>query len=274
METILIPTDFSPSAANAVDYAIELAKFFDSRIVLVHAYPVPNISYEVPFPVETISTFQKISEEKLSALKKEILEKHGRDFDIECISDMGSPFEVIEAAAKKTNADLIVMGIIGEAGAFKEHIIGSTAVAVARKLEVPTFIIPETIKYQRIQKISFACDLEKTEETDLVYVAKYFSKVFDAELEIVNVEDPEGKITHEKAISYLFVEEKLEHVNHKTTHIEGANVAEQLENYFTFHPTNVIMLNPKKHNIFYNLFNQSITNTLAFHSMLPILAIH
>ena len=70
METILIPTDLSSAAANALDYGIELAKFFNARIVLVNAYPVPNISYEIPFPVETISTMQNISEEKLDAVKE------------------------------------------------------------------------------------------------------------------------------------------------------------------------------------------------------------
>ena len=31
MDTILVPTDFSPSATNAVNYAVELAKFFDAK---------------------------------------------------------------------------------------------------------------------------------------------------------------------------------------------------------------------------------------------------
>ena len=38
MKTILLATDFSPSAHWAADYALELARRFAARLVLVHAY--------------------------------------------------------------------------------------------------------------------------------------------------------------------------------------------------------------------------------------------
>jgi len=70
------------------------------------------------------------------------------------------------------------------------------------------------------------------------------------------------------------VEKKLENVNHKTTHITGNDITAELEDYFnTFH-TDLILVSPKKHNIFYNLFHNSITKGLAFHSHTPLLAIH
>ena len=274
MDTIMVPTDLSPAAQNATDYAVELAKFFDAKIILVHAFPVPALNYEMPFPVEPISEFQKDAEERLEEIKREIQRKTEFPLDIECVVSMGTPFNVIEETAKEKDPDLIVIGIVGEAGALKENLIGSTAITVARKLEVPTFIIPEAVKYHTIHKISFACDLEKTEQTDLIYVVKFFSKVFDADLEVVNVGPAEEAITSEKAVSYLYMEDRLKNVKHTTFHIDGDNVAKELENYYKGYETDVIMVNPKKHNIFYHLFNHSITKNLAFHLKLPILAIH
>ena len=46
METILIPTDFSESANNAVKHGIELAKYFDAKLVFVNANPIPPANYE------------------------------------------------------------------------------------------------------------------------------------------------------------------------------------------------------------------------------------
>lgn len=274
MDTIIVPTDFSPAASNAVDYAVEIAKFFNAKIILVHAYPLPPVSYEISFASESISVTHKVSEKRLRDTKRAIHKKYGTDIPVDCVSDMGSPYEVISATADVMNADLIVIGIVGESGILKEHLIGSTAVTVARKQEIPTFIIPENVKYSRIHKISFACDLKHTEETDLMYVAKFFSKVFDAELEIVNVGDPAEEITSEKAATYMYVENKLQNVKHKTMHVIGKDIVKELEDYFKIYPTDVIMLNPKKHNVFYYLFNHSVTHNLAFHSKLPILAIH
>ncbi len=274
MERIIVPTDFSPAANNAANYAAELAKYFSASLVLVNAYPFPPANYEMGFTLPLVTAIKEGAEERLKQLKQELQQNHEYNFDIECIAEMGSPYDVIESVAREQNADLIVMGIVGEAGTLKEKLIGSTAVRVARGLDIPAFIIPEHVRYHRIHKISFACDLDKTEETDLVYIAKYFSKVFDAELEIVNVERPEEEITVEKAKTSIYLEKKLEHVNHRTVYITGKSVGHELEDYFTLHQTDVVMLNPKKHNVFYYLFNQSITQELAFHVKLPILAIH
>ncbi len=282
METILVPTDFSPAATNAIDYAVQLAVYFNTRLILLNAYrpithvnpyPIGLTNFEAEFDAETDQRQREAIIHRLESIKKGILKNLGTDFDIDCIAEIGVADEVINDVAKKENADLIVIGIVGEAGKLKEQLIGSTAIKVARKLELPTFIIPESAKYKRIRKISFACDLKKTEETDLVYVAKYFCKVFDAELEVVNVEKPEEVMTSDKALTNLFLENKLKSVKHAITHIEGDNVALELEEYFQSFPTDIIMLNPKKHNIFYYLFNQSITKELAFNVRIPILTI-
>ncbi len=282
METILVPTDFSPVANNAIDYAVQLSIFLNTRIILLNAYhptlpvnpyPMPPTNFEIDISAETDLTHKKTIIERLEDVKKAIFQKYNRDFDIECIAEIGLADEVINAVAKEQNVDLIVMGIVGEAGKIKKHLIGSTAIKVARNQDLPTFIIPDNVKYKRIRKISFACDLNKTEETDLVYIAKFFSRVFDAELEVVNVEKPEEVITTEKELTNLFLEKKLKSVKHAITHIEGDNVARELEDYFRSYPTDVILLNPKTHNVFYYLFNPSITKELVFKSHLPILTI-
>jgi nucleotide-binding universal stress UspA family protein len=41
MKKILIPTDFSECAINAVQYGVELAKVFNAEIILCHSFSVP-----------------------------------------------------------------------------------------------------------------------------------------------------------------------------------------------------------------------------------------
>lgn len=274
MDTILIATDFSPAAKNATEYGVQLAKFFNARLVLVNAYPIPPTDYETGFSAEMISALQKGSEEALDNLKKEIIEKHGRDFGIDCLAQMGFPYEVIDNACKHFSADLVVMGIKGHAGALKEHVIGTSAVRVARHLQIPAFIIPEDVKYHRIRTIAFACDLDKTEETDLAYVAKYFANVFEAELDVVNIENPGKELSTAKSKTFNFLEKKLESIKHKTVYSTDKDPAQGLRDYLKAHPADLVITNPKKHNIFHNLFHESVTKELAFHLDCPILTIH
>lgn len=274
MERIIVATDFSPAANNAVHYAAELARYFSASLVLVNAYPFPPANYEMGFSVPLVSSLKEAAEEQLQSLKEELSRTHNTDLEIDWVAEMGAPYDVLESVTRDEGADLVVMGIVGEAGKIKENLMGSTALNIARGFDIPALIIPENMKYHRIHKISFACDLDKTEQTDLVYIAKYFSKLFDAELEIINVERPAEETSMEKARTSVFMEKKLESVNHKTVYITGNNPGHELEEYFTTHPTDMIMLNPKKHNLFWHLFNQSVTKELIFHSHLPILAIH
>lgn len=274
METILVATDFSPAANNATDYAAHLARFFSARIVLVNAYPFPPANYEMGFSLPVVSAIKESAEERLEQVKRELCEKHKCDFDITWVAEMGAPFDVIEAVARDQNADLIVMGVVGEAGPIKQSFMGSTALKVARSLKLPSFIIPEHAQYKPVRRISLACDFDHTEDTNLPYVARYFSKIFDAELEIVNVEKPEEEISVEKAKSNFYLEKKLENVNHKTVFITGTSIDKELEQYFATHDTDLVMVQPKKHNVFYYLFHDSITSELAFHLQVPLLAVH
>lgn len=274
MKTILLATDFSPAANNAADYALELAKYFDTKLILLNAYPLPAANYDTGLPTEIITAIHKTSEDSLSELKARLEKIGGAGLTIECLSVMGGTMDVIEEECKKLKVNLAVMGIVGSAGKIKEHVIGSTSLRAARHLEVPLFIIPDGVKYKRIHKLSFACDMDHTEESSTIYSAKYFAKIFDAELEVISIENPEEERSIEKAASIEFVEEKLEHVNHKTFLLADKDAALGLSDHYANYPTDVIILNPKKHNIFQTLFGTSVTKKLIFHSKTPLLVIH
>jgi len=274
METILVPTDFSPAAKNAVKYALELAKFFDAKLVLVNAFSAPIANTDTMFPLDVVMPLQSVAAKNLEALKNELLLQSEKNIDIECEAEMGPAYEVIDYISKKHDVDLIVMGITGDAGIIKEHLIGSSAVKVARNIEIPTFIIPEGVKYQPIHHISFACDMEKTGQISLINVVKSFCKIFEAELEVVNVEGLEDETSYEKARTSVYIERKLEEVKHKIVYVSENKVSRGIEDYLESMPTDLLIINPKKHNIFHTLFKENVTNELAFHVHLPILAIH
>lgn len=268
METILIPTDFSELANNAVKYGVELAKYFDAKIVFVNAYPIPPANYESGTSFELLDTLGESSLQALNNLKSKYPEHR-----VECFSEMGYPYDVIENAAKKFNADLIVMGIIGESGGLQK-IIGSNAIYVARNIKTSCFIIPEGVSYHRIHKIAFACDFNTIEETILLYVAKCFANLFDAELEVINVDKADEEKGNQKLDTKKFIDEKLQAVKHTLTVVNNDTISDGVTNYLETHPVDVLMLNPKKHNLFYHLFNENVTKELAFNAKQPLLTIH
>jgi len=273
METILIATDFSAVADNAANYGFELAKYFHSKLILLNAYPMPAANYDTGIPPDTITLLQDASLSGLNDLKRKF-ETSSPGMEIECVSVMGGAYDVIEQVSKEKNVDLAVMGIIGEAGVLKESIIGSTALKAARNLQIPIFIIPQHAKYKRIYKLSFACDMDHTEDTGIIYTAKHFAKLFYAELEVVTVEEPGKERTLEKAHTMNYIEEKLESLSHNTFVVTDKDPVIGLEDYYDNNPCDVILLNPKKHNLFQTIFGTSVTKKIIFHSKVPLLIIH
>ena len=69
MKTILIATDFSVPANNAVRYGAQLAKQLDATIVLANAFSLPMGGYYSMAPLAVISELQSSSMEALHQLR-------------------------------------------------------------------------------------------------------------------------------------------------------------------------------------------------------------
>ena len=72
MKTIIIPTDFSPVATNAMHYGLEMARSVNASLLLFHAYQVPVSYSDVPIILVSVDELKKSAEERLETLKKEV----------------------------------------------------------------------------------------------------------------------------------------------------------------------------------------------------------
>ena len=140
-KTILFATDFSESSDHAFQYALTMAKQFDSRLVVIHVInePVDLRGFYVPH-----ISFDKLEEEIEQGAQK-MMEKFCRthivDFtNYECSVIPGIPYDEIINKAEDVNADLIIMGTHGRTGL--DHVLfGSTTEKVVRKSPVPVMTI-------------------------------------------------------------------------------------------------------------------------------------
>ena len=57
-KTILVPVDFSSDSAEALDRAIELAKQFESKVHLMHSYPI-HVGGIAPYGMVVPESFER-----------------------------------------------------------------------------------------------------------------------------------------------------------------------------------------------------------------------
>jgi nucleotide-binding universal stress UspA family protein len=139
---ILVPTDFSETADQALRYAGGLARALGARLTIVYADPfVPPIDFTA-----TVGAWDEFSFVSLQARAQDHLRS-----DAEANIDPAVPYDIairvdppldgILAEARATEADLIVMGTHGRTG-FRRLIIGSVTEAVMRYAKVPVIAVP------------------------------------------------------------------------------------------------------------------------------------
>lgn len=273
MQTLIVGTDFSKPGNNAVDYAAMLARYFSARLVLVNAFQMPLQGFNSLSPLSVAADLQRHSESQLDILKDTII-RNGYDFGIEIYSGLGSPTSVLKEAIGKYSADLVVMGMTGEGSALKEALIGSSATSAVKELKIPVLIVPQNVVYRPVKHITLASDLENIEENTLIHSVRSYANLFNAELEIVTIQQENKQNAQHQEETSAFIEKTLQGVKHKQVLIKEDNILKGLEYYLKFHETDLVIVNPKKHTLFQKLLSPSVSRYIAFHSTKPVLFTH
>lgn len=136
---ILVPVDFEESSRDALEVAVDLARTFDAKLTLVHAWEIPPYVYAgLPYlsadlwtAVEQVATEEL--EKTLAGVRKELPKA-------ESILAKGPAAVAVLAAAEQSGADSVVMGTHGRRG-MSRVFLGSVAEKVVRSSLVPVLTI-------------------------------------------------------------------------------------------------------------------------------------
>lgn len=275
MRTILIPTDFSATAKNAANYALEMAKQIGvTKVILYNAYQVP-VTVDPAMPVMQLMNMDElknISETGLQTLKKELVTETG--IEIETIGEFAVLPTSIEDVCTRTSADLIVMGITGTTSSIEEIFIGSNTTSVVKHTKIPVLIVPSNFTYQPVKEILLVCDFKKVAETTPVEPMKKILKDVGAKLLVLNVSSSKNEQREEVTKEKEFLDRLLQEFHPEYHFINSDDFTEAVNNFSAQNMVDMIITIPKKHGFFESMFRRSHTKQLAFHTKVPLLCIH
>jgi nucleotide-binding universal stress UspA family protein len=144
--SIVVGTDGSDTANEAVRQATELAKAVGAKIHLVSAFePVGNqrLREERQQVPEDMSWMVNEREDVNATLKEAAEQISGAGVDVETHSRQGDPADAILDVAEEEKADLIVVGNKGMSGA-KRFLLGSVPNKVSHHAPCSVMIIRTT----------------------------------------------------------------------------------------------------------------------------------
>lgn len=178
MKHILVPTDFSPYAQNALDYAIEIAKIFNSSLHLLHTYVVHS-SADMLISIEDYirEDAEKMMEDQIRWIHQQWPE-HPK---VESQIIKGNAVPLIAGIAD--TCDLVVMGTQG-ASKFKDIFLGSTTNGVCKATDTPVLAIPANARYRPLKSIVLAVDDYEITDKKVLAPVVNLAKAHRAKVEV------------------------------------------------------------------------------------------
>ena len=273
MKSILVPADYSEASNNAVQYAAELAKSSKAKIILLHAYQIPLPTGDVPVMLISPAELEKENEKRIKKLERTLLKKFSDKIKIEHVIRAGFVTEEILSVAGEKNADLIVMGIKGESK-LSRALIGSTTVSIIKKTKTPVLAIPQDCKFKKIESIVLAYDYKSLIAKEVLEKLKRFVNLFKAKLLVLDVVRPEEVPVYENAVAGIKIENSLSEIKHSLYFPEGEDIVEGINTFTDTYKADWLVMLSHKHKFLSGLFHQSNTRQMAFHTHVPLLALH
>lgn len=136
-----MPTDFSELSRNSLILAFDIAKKYNSKVILLHVFDENLISpIYMRSNISVDSYFKELQENFDSTIEKflENINTDGIDMEWDLVS--GTPFVEIVKFAADNGIDLIVMSSHGRTGV-AHAFLGSVTEKVVRKAHCPVLVI-------------------------------------------------------------------------------------------------------------------------------------
>src|ERR1700748_2822496 len=213
MKQILVATDFSNSAANAMEYAMSLAKVLNMEVCALHAIPamegVNNNIYNAVF-------IEDYHNNKKRALKEWVEKFTSREefhsIPVSELCHVGALKNVVSNYIDHNHVELLIMGIIGSTGI--TGIVGSNASTMVEVVKIPTLIIPLESKFSKTPIITLATDYETRLSADDVNALNEMVLAFgSAKMKVLYVAEKSDKKnieTEESKLQELIKNAELE----------------------------------------------------------------
>lgn len=268
MKKIIVPTDFSIQAENALRVAADIARENNGEIFLLHQLDLPlhlanNSSSSMPEAV----FFMKLAKNKFDELlKADFLDGVTIHGDVET----GAAFSGIMETVKRHNADLIVMGSHGTEG-MKNMFMGSNAEKVVRNSEIPVLIVKDRKNKLVVNEFVFATDLNPN-DTSALKEAAAFAENTNCNLHLLYVNTPSNFLSSRQAEEK--VAEYLKNVNIVPAEYaiyNDTSVEEGVFNYTKDVKGDIIGMANHGRTGLSHFFNGSVSEDVVNHSSLPVI---
>ena len=276
MKHIVLPTDFSKNAWNAMSYAAKLLKNTSCIFYLMHAYtpPIYRIDYTLydPSHIGLPDDYQYSTETALEKIRKEIRKEfHNPRHTFMIHAAFNTLEDEIRTVVKNKDIDLIIMGTQGATGT-QEVLFGSNTVHVLQKASVPVLAIPSEFKGNPPKRILFPTDFEINYVKANLNFLLWLSELWHSKIKIIHV-SALGELTSAQQSNKAHLKRMMSDHVYEMHIVPNQELIGTINKFQEKTLVDLLVMVRNKHTFLERLFMKSVIKNIGLHCKVPFLVL-
>lgn len=275
---LLIPTDFSRNAWDAIVYSVDLHKGIPCDFYILNVYDYTDYATDnimVPQLDDRLYETLKLNSEKGLEKILQRLAKKGTSAEhtFTTISQQNNLLDAIHEIVELKDIDLVVMGTKGDTDSLNKT-FGSNTVMIMEKIRsCPVLAIPADSLFTRMSEIVFPTDFRTHFKKKELAHLKDIAKVTGATIRVVHVSE-EPNLDEEQRNFKGVLEEDFEDLEVSFHTLDSEHINEAVDVFVQSRGSDMLAFINRKHTFFTNLFAKPMVKELGMRSKVPVLALH
>jgi nucleotide-binding universal stress UspA family protein len=277
MKRIILPTDFSENAFNAIRYALRLFESESCTFYLLNTF-TPAAYY---VGINAVSTYSALQLEQMASKNSRIgldtvEDRINKEFsNSKHIFVKLAAFNLLTSEiislVESHDIDMVVMGTKGATGA-KEVFMGTQTMYTIKKVKCPVIAVPSDFHYEVPKEILFSTDFKFDPDNRFLQIVRDISEQHTARVNILNAYYGEP-LNDTQNGNKDFLDSYFQSTAHIFHTAEGVDVIEAVEEFQIKHKINFLVMIHNRHSFFENLLFVPVINQIAHHTHVPFLVI-
>lgn len=279
MKRVLIPTDFSRNAWNAIAYAMHLFQGETCTFYLLNTFTpaIPSTRFMAPMVDggRLEDSVRRNSEDGLERTIEKIKSKFPvGQHQFQAISSFNLLVDEVNDVAETYGIDLIITGTKGASG-MEEVFLGSNTVRIIKGTrKCPVLVVPHNIKFTAPSEIAFATDFSRfytaSELAPLVAMARAYKSV----IRIVHVQEEIKALSELQQFNLNMLRRYLGGIEHYVHTVSELNsISRTFEIFARELGVHLLAMLNYRHSFMERMTREPIVKRTAFHTQIPLLVI-
>lgn len=268
--TIIVATNFSAIANNAVTYAAGLAKSANASLILFNSFQLDIHSANSHISAEAMQKQLDRASERLKTLGKDIAGAF--NIEVSCFCSYSFLEDELSSLIELHNAELVVMGMAERS--FEQELMGNSTTSVIKNLNTPVLAVPLNARFQNIKKILYACDTLSFSSIKRFSWLRSIVGNLGAEVEFFSVDAKLDDLKQEQDRLLLSstLEEEFQQVKYLYKTVKSNAVINEIKKEINIYNADILVMVPQKYGFWDSLVHKSKTRIMAAGLDIPLLS--